>query len=105
MKFFVNSNKEKDKSQIIYNNYITISNIPLEVYNYVINGRSALEWVMYNYKYDVDKNTNIINDPNDWCKEHNNEKYIFNLVLSIIEVSLQTLEILKDTPKIDFENL
>lgn len=91
-----------DKSIIIYNSNIKISNIPLEAYNYQINGKSAIEWIMDRYKIDTDKDSGIVNDPNLWCKEHNNPKYILNLLLSIITLSIKTNELVKQLPKIEF---
>lgn len=92
-----------DKSSIVYNNHITIKNIPLEAYEYVVNGKSAIEWIMDRYQVKVDKASQIENNPNDWAKEHNDPKYILELLLSIITVSLETRKIVKGLPKIKFE--
>lgn len=92
-----------DKSVIIYNNHITIRNIPLEAYEYVVNGKSAIEWIMERYQVKVDKASQIKNDPNDWAKEHNDPTYILDLLLSIITVSLETMKIVKGLPHIKFE--
>ena len=96
--------KKQDKSVIQYNSHITIKNIPLEAYNYVVNGRSAIEWIMENYRIKTDKASGIVNDPNDWCKEHDDPQYILNLLLSVITVSIKTLAIVKNLPHIDFKN-
>lgn len=95
--------KTADKTTIHYNNSITIENIPLEAYEYVVNGKSAIEWIMERYRIKTDPASGITNDPNDWAKEHNDEKYIFNLLLRIINVSIQTMEIVKALPKLKFE--
>ena len=92
-----------DKSVIIYNNHITIRNIPQEAYEYVVNGKSAIEWIMERYQVKVDKASQIKNDPNDWAKEHNDPTYILDLLLSIITVSLETMKIVKGLPHINFE--
>lgn len=94
---------KEDKSVIIYNDHITIRNIPLEAYEYVVNGRSAIEWIMERYQVKVDKASQIKNDPNDWAKEHNDPTYILDLLLSIITVSLETMKIVKGLPHIKFE--
>ena len=94
---------KKDKSTIIYNDYNFIQNIPLKAYEYIINGKSAIEWIMERYKITIDKNSGIVNDPNDWCKELDNPKYIFNLLLSIINVSIQTVDIINSLPKLDLD--
>lgn len=95
--------KKGDKSSIDYNDRITISNIPLKAYEYIVNGKSAIEWIMERYAITTDKKSGIVNDPNDWCKEANDEKYIYNLLLRIINVSIQTVDIVNSLPKLDFE--
>ena len=91
-----------DKSTIVFNSHITVSNIPLKAYDYVVNGRSAIEWVMERYQIKTDKDSGITNDPNDWAIEHNQPRYILDLLLSVINVSLQTLDIIAALPKPDF---
>ena len=103
MKFGKSKNNNKDKTIIEYNAKITISNIPEKAYEYIVNGKSAIEWIMERYAVTVDKKSGIENDPNDWCKEVNDEKYIFNLLLRIINVSIQTVDIVNSLPKIDFD--
>lgn len=93
---------KNDKSIIIYNSNIKISNIPLEAYNYQVNGKSAIEWIMERYAITINKDSGIVNDPNLWCEEHNNPKYILNLLLSIITLSIKTNELVKQLPKIEF---
>ena len=90
-----------DKSQIIYNPYITITGIPAEGYEYVVNGKSAIEWIMERYQITTHKESGIVNDPNDWAREHNKPRYILDLLLSIITVSVKTVEIVKGLPKVD----
>ena len=91
-----------DKSTIVFNPYITVSNIPLKAYDYVVNGRSAIEWVMERYQIKTDKDSGITNDPNDWAIEHDQPRYILDLLLSVINVSLQSLNIIATLPKVDF---
>lgn len=100
---FGKNGKEVDKSTLIYNSYIRIENIPLEAYDYVINGKSAIEWIMDRYQVKVDKDSEIKNDPNDWGLEHNNPRYILDLILSIITVSMATNEIVKRLPNLDLK--
>jgi predicted helicase len=92
----------EDKSTIHYNNSITITGIPLEAYEYVVNGRSALDWLVEKYRVTVDKDSGIINDPNDWAKEHNEPRYILDLILRIITVSLETIKIVNHLPRLIF---
>ena len=91
-----------DKTRIVYNDKITIANIPLEAYEYVVNGKSAIEWIMERYAVTTDKASGITNDPNDWAIEHDDPKYIYNLLLRIITVSLETMKIVNDLPKLKF---
>ena len=86
------------KDTIIFNDNITISNIPLEAYDYVVNGRSPLEWVMDQYQYTVDKESGIIDDPNLYDEEKGG-KYVFDLILSLITVSLETQKLIKELPE------
>lgn len=101
---FAKNGKVDDKTTLIYNSYIRIENIPLEAYDYVVNGRSAIEWVMDRYQVKIDKDSQIKNDPNDWCDEHNNPRYILDLILSLITVSIETMKIINDLPKLEFKD-
>ena len=94
--------KKDQKDTIIYNDYITIRNIPAEAYDYVVNGKSAIEWLMERYAITVDKKSGIKNDPNDWSREHENPSYIFDLVCSIVNVSIKTMQIVGKLPKLSF---
>ncbi len=102
MKFGKNG-KDKDKSVIEYNPYITLRNIPLRAYDYVVNGKSAIEWIMERYCDKVDKKSGIRNDANQWGIEHGNSKYPLELLQSIITLSLRTLDIVDGLPKVSFE--
>lgn len=94
-------NKDQ-KDTIIYNDYITIRNIPVEAYDYVVNGKSAIEWLIERYAVTVDKKSGIRNDPNDWSREHENPRYIFDLFCSIVNVSIKTMQIVGKLPKLSF---
>ena len=89
---------EKDKSTIIFNSDITIKDIPEKAYDYVVNGRSAIEWIMDQYQVKTDKKSGITDDPNDFSDD---PKYIFNLLLRIINVSLQTVDLVNSLPKLE----
>lgn len=84
-----------DRSVIIYNPYITIRNIPAAAYDYIINGKSAIEWIVEQYAVTTDKASGIVNDPNAYA----GGKYIFDLLLSIISVSLKTQELIAQLPE------
>ena len=90
-----------DKSRIIYNGNITIENIPAKAYEYIVNGKSAIEWIMERYQITIDKKSQIKNNPNDWSKEHGNPTYIYDLLLSIISVSVKTVDIVNKLPNLE----
>ena len=91
----------EDKSVIEYNPWIKLSGIPLEAYEYVVNGRSAIEWIMERYQIKTDKDSVIKNDPNDWAAEHGKPRYILDLLSSIITVSLETIKIVNGLPELN----
>lgn len=94
--------KRGDKSRVIYNGKITIENIPEEAYDYVVNGKPALEWVMERQAVTTDKKSGIVNDANDWAIETmGNPRYPLELFLRVITVSLRTQEIVRNLPKLD----
>ncbi len=91
-----------DKTVLIYNAHITIKNIPLEAYDYIVNGKPALEWIMDRQCVKTDKKSGITNDANDWAIETmNNAKYPLELFLRIITVSLETMKIVDGLPELD----
>ena len=91
---------DKDKRILYYNSDIRIENIPLEVDEYIVNGRSALGWLVDQYQVSTDKASGIVNDPNDWAREHDYPRYILDLVLRIIELSVRTVEIVRGLPEL-----
>ena len=95
--------KKGEKETIIYNSYITISNIPDQAYEYVVNGKSAIEWIIERYQITTHKESGITNDPNDWAKEVSNPRYILDLLLSVINVSVKTVGIVEGLPELRFE--
>jgi predicted helicase len=100
MKFQKNG-KDKDLSTIIYNSKITLKGIPLRAYEYTINGKSPIAWVMKYQGVTTDKKSGIVNDANLWATETmNNHKYPLELLQRVITVSLQTLHIVKTLPNL-----
>lgn len=97
---FGRDNKEENKSTIIYNDAVTVWNIPLEAYEYVVNGKSAIEWIMERYRITTHKESGIVNDPNLWCDEHNEPRYIIDLLKRIVTLSVETMKIVKALPKL-----
>lgn len=84
--------------RIIYNDHIAIENIPLKAYEYVVNGKSVIEWIMERYAITIDKASQIKNDPNDWSREHEQPRYILDLLLSVIMLSCQTVDVINTLP-------
>ena len=89
-----------DKTHIIYNSHLTIENIPLKAYEYIVNGKSALDWIMERYAVTIDKASQIKNDPNDWSREHEQPRYILDLLLSVMILSCQTVNVVSTLPKL-----
>ena len=85
---------------IIFNSEITIKDIPEKAYEYIVNGKSAIEWIIDQYQVKTDKKSCITDDPNLYSE---NEKYIFNLLLSIINVSVQTVDLVNSLPPLEIE--
>jgi predicted helicase len=98
---FGKEGKEVDKTKIQYNSHISLTGIPLEAYDYVVNGRPAIEWIMERYQLSKDKDSGILNNPNDWAKERDDPKYILNLLKRIITVSMETMKIVNALPPLN----
>ena len=84
----------KDKTQLKYNDFLTLDGIPAEVYDYRLGTRSALEWVVDQYRVKVDRRSGIKNDPNREAEP----RYIVDLIGHVVHVSLKTVEIVKNLP-------
>ena len=86
----------KDKTQLTYNDFLTLDGIPAEVYNYRLGTRSALEWIVDQYRVKTDKRSGIVNDPN----RADAPRYIVDLIGRVITVSLKTVEIVERLPEL-----
>ncbi len=84
----------KDKTTLIYNQFLTLSGIPKETYDYRLGNRSALEWVIDQYQVSTDKRSGITNDPN----RTDDPQHILRLVGQVITVSLETAKIVQSLP-------
>ena len=94
--------KDKDLTVLHYNAHITVRGIPLEAYDYVVNGKPALDWVVERQCVKVDKASGIVNDANDWATETmNNPRYPLELFLRVVTVSLETMKIVRALPALD----
>jgi len=94
--------KDKDLTTLIYNHKITLTGIPLEAYEYVVNGKPALDWVVERQCVKTDPASGIVNDANDWAIETmKNPRYPLELFARVVTVSLETMKIVKALPKLD----
>lgn len=97
---FAKEGKKHDKSKIIYNKFLTVEGIPEEAYEYQLNGRSAIEWIIDQYQVKVDKKTGIVNDPNDFSTD---PTYILSLLKKIVYISCESEKIVKSLPSLGLE--
>ncbi|MGH7440570.1 MAG: type ISP restriction/modification enzyme, partial [Polyangiaceae bacterium] len=98
---FGRRDKQIDRTTIIYNSHITLSGIPLEAYDYVVNGKSAIEWILERYQVSRDKDSGIVNDPNEWAREHGQPRYILDLLKRVVRVSVETMKIVTGLPSLN----
>ncbi|MEU0896994.1 DEAD/DEAH box helicase [Streptomyces massasporeus] len=89
---------QQDRSTIVYNHRVTLTNIPEEAYRYQLGARSAIEWIIDRYQVKADKASEITNDPNDWSED---PRYIIDLLKRIVTVSLETMKIVDGLPPLD----
>jgi predicted helicase len=90
-----------DKTRIIYNSHITIENIPLKAYEYIVNGNPPLTdngTLCRHYRQSLPNQER----PNDWSREHEQPRYILDLLLSVIMLSCQTVDIVNTLPILRF---
>ncbi|MFN7714188.1 MAG: type ISP restriction/modification enzyme, partial [Pseudanabaenaceae cyanobacterium] len=95
---FPNRDKKVDKTTIIYNSKITLSGIPLQAYEYIVNGKSAIEWIIDRYQIRKDEDSGITNNPNHWSDDPH---YIIDLVKRIVRVSIETVKIVESLPELN----
>ncbi len=101
---FCSKGRDKDKTTVIYNHNITMQDIPLEAYDYVVNGKPALEWVMERQCVKTDKASGIVNDANDYANETvGNPAYPLELFQRVITVSLETMKLVRSLPALDID--
>ena len=99
------ANRAQNKSAIVFNHAITVTDIPDSAYEYVVNGKPAIEWIMDQYRITVNEKTGIKNDPNDYAIEiAKDPAYILKLLLRVITVSLRTNELVTQLPKLEIQD-
>ena len=92
---FGKAGKDDDRTTIVFNSTITLRDIPLRAYEYEINGKSAIEWIMDRYQLKTDKDSGILNDPDTWSDD---PRYVLDLLARVVRVSLETVRIVKALP-------
>ena len=95
---FGGTHRNPDKTTISYNTHVTVEGIPIKAYEYVVNGKSAIEWVMERYQKTQHKDSKIVNDPNTWSDD---PRYILELLQKVVTVSVKTVEIVSGLPELD----
>lgn len=98
-------NAAKDKTILIYNDWITVKNIPLEAQEYIVNKKSALDWVVERACVSIDRVSSIVNDFNDYATDKGSDRYPLDLFLKVITVSIETMKIVKGLPKLEIHTL
>jgi predicted helicase len=94
--------KDKDLTTLHYNDRITLTGIPLHAYDYVVNGKPALDWVVERQGVKTDKDSGIVNDANNWAVETmGNPRYPLELFQRVVTVSIETMKIVRALPKLD----
>ncbi|MDV6271328.1 DEAD/DEAH box helicase [Rhodococcus globerulus] len=82
-----------DRTTLVYSPQVTIAGIPAEAERYMLGSRSALAWIIDRYQVKTDKASGIVNDPNDWCDEHDDPTYIVELIKRVTTVAVETMKI------------
>ena len=82
----------------MYSPHLTLTGVPLEAYDYIVNGKSAVEWVMVRYQNKMDKDSQITNNPNDWSEDLN---YIVRLLKRVVAISIESARIIKKLPSLE----
>ena len=93
--------KKGELGTVIYNARIRIQDIPPAAWDYVVNGKPALDWVMERQSVRTEKDSGIVNDANDWAQETmHNPRYPLELFARVVTVSLETQRIVAALPKL-----
>ncbi len=102
MRYGKGKGNDKDLTTLHYNDRITLTGIPVEPYDYVVNGKPALDWVVERQGVKPDKDSGIVNDANDWAVETmGNPRCPLELFMRVVTVSIETQRVVKGLPKLD----
>lgn len=92
------SSRKPDKSRIEINDHLVLSGIPNEAHHYIVNGKSALGWILERFQVTKDRDSGIVNDPNEWSDD---PRYVVDLIGKVTQVSVKTVEIVDSLPDLD----
>ena len=101
MRFPKLGRRDKDFTRLEYNDYVTLTGIPVEAQGYSISGRSPLEWIIDRYHVKTDKASGIVNDPNDFLREQGRPDAVVDLIKRLVTVSMRTQELLATLPALE----
>ena len=93
--------RDLDRSRLRYNDYLTLSGIPPEAHEYVLGTRSGIDWIIDRYYIKTDKDSGIVNDPNQWGLERDEPRYIVDLIKRVVTVSVRTVEVVAGLPSLE----
>ncbi len=93
--------RDLDRSRLRYNAYLTLSGIPSEAHDYLLGTRSGIDWLIDRYYIKTDKDSGIVNDPNQWGLERGEPRYIVELIKRVVTVSVRTIEIISGLPSLE----
>ena len=92
--------KATDRTQLIYSPHLTLSGIPERAHDYKLGTRSGIDWIIDRYYIKTDKASGIVNDPNAWADEHDQPRYVLDLIGRVVTLSLRTLDIIQSLPPV-----
>ena len=97
---FAGNKKNPDKTCLVYNSFLYLSGIPLQAYEYTVNGKSPIEWIIDRYQMKTDKDSGIVNDPNQYSED---PKYIVSLIKKAVHVSMESSKIISGLPALKID--
>ena len=105
MRFQTKKRRDTSSKRIKYNDYVTLTGIPVEAQGYSISGRSPLEWIIDRYQVKTDKASGIVNDPNDFLRERGRPDAVVDLIKRLVTVSMRTQELLATLPPLEITEI
>ena len=93
--------RDLDRSRLRYNTYLTLAGIPPEAHDYLFGTRSGIDWLIDRYYIKTDKDSGIVNDPNQWGLERGEPRYIVDLIKRVVTVSVRTVEVISGLPRLE----